>query len=175
MDIWMPRGSAGPLGETPQRGLKRSRNGQVREQSGFVDIARSMVRDAAPVSKLVETDDLVLGTEESMARMDASVQQWASASLEEREQTITLASAELGRLWNQQCDTKTLPGNVGPESDEGPRKAAYLGTFLLSLHHPSTNKPPVAPQAPQQKSVETCVTNTTEPLRISPSSPSRLD
>jgi hypothetical protein len=153
MDIWMPRASAGPLGETPQRGLKRSRDGQVREQSGFVDIARSLVRDASPVSKLVETDDLVLGTEEIMARMDASVQQWANASLEEREQTITLASAELGRLWNQQCDSKTLPGNVGPESEEGPKKAVYLATFLLSLHYPSTTKPPVAPQAHQRKAL----------------------
>ena len=153
MDIWVPRASAGPLGATPQRGLKRSRDGQVREQSGFVDIARSLVRDASPVSKLVETDDLVLGTEDIMAKMDASVQQWANASLEEREQTITLAAAELGRLWNQQLDTKTLPGNVGPESDEGPKKAAYLATFLLSLHYPSSTKSPVVPQSHQRKTL----------------------
>ena len=150
-DLWMPKESAGPLGETPQRGLKRSRNGQVREQSGMVDIARTMVRDAAPTSKLEESDDLVLGTEDIMARLDTSVQQWASSSLQERGETTSLATAELAKLWNQHCDTRTAGANIGPVSDEGTVKATYLSTLLLSLHHPSTTKPPVVPQSHQRK------------------------
>lgn len=151
MDLWMPKESVGPFGETLQRGLKRSRNGQVREQSGFVDIARTMVKEAASVSKLEESDDLVLGTDDIMARMNASVEQWGSMSFAQREETITLATAELAKFWNQQCDTKTLPGHVGPESDEGPKKAAYVSTLLLALHHPATSKPPVMAQSKQRK------------------------
>ena len=153
VDLWMPRESAGPLGETPQRGLKRSRNGQVREQSGMVDIARTMLKDAAPISKLKESDDLVLGTEDNMAKLDTSVQQWASLSLAERGETISLATAELAKLWNQQSDTKTAEGNIGPMSDEGTVKATYLSTLLLALHHPSTTKPPIAPQSHQRKAL----------------------
>ena len=153
VDIWLPKESVGAFGETPQRGWKRSRNGQVREQSGFVDIARTMVRDAAPVSKLEESGELVLGTEDIITRMDAALQPWGSISPEQRKELMTLATAELTQLWNQQCETRTLPGNVGPESDDGPRKAAYLATLLLALHHPSTNKPPVAPQSHQRKAL----------------------
>lgn len=152
-DLWMSKDSAGFLGDSPQRGLKRSRNGQVREQSGMVDIARTMVRDAAPVSELVEKDEVVIGTEEIMRKMEDAVQKEATASEEEREESIAITTAELGQLWNQQCGTNTIEGEIGPDSDDGATKAAYLSTLLMLLHHPSTTKPSTIPQPHQGKAL----------------------
>jgi hypothetical protein len=116
------------------------------------------------MSKLEESDDLVLGTEDIMAKLDTSVQQWASSSLQERGETISLATAELAKLWNQHCDTRTAEANIGPVSDEGTVKATYLSTLLLSLHHPSTTKPPVISQSHQRKALRLALQNTSVPL-----------
>ncbi|KAK3055111.1 hypothetical protein LTR09_003664 [Extremus antarcticus] len=127
--------------ESSPRGLKRSRNGQVREQesSGMAEIARAFTRDAGPAKAIEGPDDVVLGTEEVLASLDVAMHQQQQGG--SREGTITEAVTDLTRLWTQHTDDKTLPGAVGPDLDDALTKATYLSTLLLQLHNPHTTKP----------------------------------
>ena len=130
------------MGESP-RGLKRSRNGQVREQaeSGMADIARSYARDSCP-AQLFEPDDVILKTEDVMTRLDTAVHEQATA---DRDDAITSSVAELSKLWNAHSKLATQSGSLGPESDDALTKATYLATLLFQLHHPHSSKPTFAP------------------------------
>ncbi|KAK5170925.1 uncharacterized protein LTR77_004069 [Saxophila tyrrhenica] len=133
---------ASTIEQQSPRGLKRSRNGQVREQesSGMADIARAFARDAGPAKTVEGPDDVVLGTEEVLASLDMAMHQQRNATAS-REETVTQAVTDLTRLWTQHSDNKTLPGAVGPELDEPLTKATYLSSLLLQLHHPHTARP----------------------------------
>lgn len=126
---------------SPQRGLKRSRDGRVRDSEGseMADIARAYVRDNGPAHSLEEADDVILGTEHFLSEMDSTLHH-PGRTIASRDEVITDTAASLDRLWMQHCDNKTLPGAIGPEFDESFTKAAYISTLLLQLHYPHTTK-----------------------------------
>lgn len=105
----------------------------------MADIARAYVRDNGPARSLEEVDDVVLGTERSLAALDVTLHHHGSA-IASRDEVITNTVADLERLWMQHCDNKTLQGAIGPELDESITKAAYISTLLLQLHYPHTAK-----------------------------------
>ncbi|KAK4543936.1 hypothetical protein LTR36_004710 [Oleoguttula mirabilis] len=119
------------------RGLKRSRNGKVREQtqSDYPAIARGIASHAAPV-KLEEPDDMVLRQEEIMSRLEPLARERAG----ERDAAICEGVAELTKSWRQHSDAETKEGRLGPASDDAFTRATYLSSLLLQLHHPYTPK-----------------------------------
>ncbi|KAK3111428.1 hypothetical protein LTR53_013337 [Teratosphaeriaceae sp. CCFEE 6253] len=114
------------------RGLKRSRNGQVREQVGddYANIARGATGQAEAAS-LTEPDDVLLQEEVILSRMEQGKQ------LESAQE----AAHHLTRLWSQHTDPTTQEGKLGPEADDAFSKANYLSSLLLQLHHPHRLKP----------------------------------
>lgn len=130
------------VGESP-RGLKRSRNGQVREQveSDMPSIARSFARDSAPAG-LDRSDDTVLQTENIISSLDTYMRH---VSLTDADDQLTKGAAKLTKLWAQHSNPKSRPGAVGPESDDPLTKANYLSSLLLQLHHPHSSKPIFVP------------------------------
>lgn len=128
--------------ESSPRGLKRSRNGQIRERQSteMAANARAYAKDIGPAREIEGPDDVVLGTEEVLASLDIALHQQGNAT-ESREDTIRHAITDLTRLWTQHSDDKTLPGAVGPELDDALTKATYLSTLLLQLHNPHATKP----------------------------------
>ena len=139
-DIWAQQKSSF-IGESP-RGLKRSRDGAVRnhDRSDMGDIAKALARDTGTVQKLEEPDDVVLGTENTLASLDVAVHEQVG-SMKSRDEAATNATAALDKLWTQHSDTKTMPGAIGPELDDAMTKSTYLATLLLQLHTPYTTKP----------------------------------
>lgn len=119
------------------RGLKRSRNGKVREptESDYPSIARGMPGRATPV-RLEEADDILLQQEEMVSRMD----DLAAAQPNERDASITEGITTLTRLWQRRSDTTTKEGRLGPASDDALTRATYLSSLLLQLHHPHSAK-----------------------------------
>lgn len=120
------------------RGLKRSRNGQVREQaqSDYSAIARGVASHAASVT-LHEPDDVVLQQEEIMSRMEPL----AREQPRERDTAIPEGVAELAKVWRQHSSTETKEGRLGPAADDAFTRATYLSSLLLQLHHPHTSRP----------------------------------
>ncbi|KAK3708803.1 hypothetical protein LTR37_011324 [Vermiconidia calcicola] len=126
--------------EPSPRGLKRDRNGQVREQvdSGMADIARAFARDAGAAQRIAEADEVVVKTEDTLAGLDGAMRGQRNGTPDD---TISNAAADLTRLWSQHSENKTFSGGVGPESEDAVTKATYLSTLLLQLHHPHTTRP----------------------------------
>ncbi|KAK4951023.1 hypothetical protein LTR10_011016 [Elasticomyces elasticus] len=109
------------------RGLKRSRNGAVREQVGsdYASIARSVTSHAPG---LTEPDEMLLQQETILARLESS-------------KNTGEASEALTRLWARYSDPTTREGKLGPEAEDGVSKAVYLASLLLTLHHPHQQHP----------------------------------
>ncbi|EMC99101.1 hypothetical protein BAUCODRAFT_65665 [Baudoinia panamericana UAMH 10762] len=122
------------------RGLKRSRNGQVREQrpeSDYPAIARGITSHAR-LAVLSESDDLLLSEEEVLSEMMARRDNLSSAQE---------GATRLAKLWAKHSDSTTREGKIGPAVDDPITKANYLAALLLQLHHPHTvgqAKPPGA-------------------------------
>lgn len=118
---------------TSPRGLKRSRNGQIREQveSEYPGIARSLTAHAGP-AKLQESDDVLLQEEGILSQLDES----AMAPPHDRDSTIVEHVRELMRLFHQHGDMTTKEAGIGPEAGDGLSRASYLASLLLQLHHP---------------------------------------
>lgn len=115
------------IGMGSPRGLKRSRNGEVRNEAisgDFAAIARGMSSKTAP---LTEPDDLVLQQEALMVRMESRKDLAAAQS----------AATGLTRLYARQTAATTKDGSIGPENTDGLSRSAYLSSLLLALHHPS--------------------------------------
>ncbi|KAK5678729.1 hypothetical protein LTS10_009173 [Elasticomyces elasticus] len=113
------------------RGLKRSRNGAVREQVGsdYADIARSVTSHALSTTGLNEPDEMLLQQETILSRLESS-------------KNAGEASEALTKLWAQYADPTTREGKLGPEAEDGLSKAVYLASLLLQLHHPQTTQHP---------------------------------
>ncbi|KAK4892060.1 hypothetical protein LTR27_009410 [Elasticomyces elasticus] len=124
------------------RGLKRSRNGAVREQVGsdYADIARSVTSHVPSTSGLNEPDEMLIQQESILSRLESS-------------ENASEASEALTKLWAQYSDPTTREGKLGPEAEDGLSKAVYLATLLLQLHHPHTTQP--SKQHPQRKKENT--------------------
>ncbi|KAK5731676.1 hypothetical protein LTR17_011147 [Elasticomyces elasticus] len=107
------------------RGLKRSRNGAVREQVGsdYADIARSVTSHAPSTTGLTEPDEMLVQQEAILSRLESS-------------KNAGEASEALTKLWAQYSDPTTREGKLGPEAEDGLSKAVYLASLLLQLHHP---------------------------------------
>lgn len=118
---------------TSPRGLKRSRNGQIREQveSEYPGIARALTTRAGP-AKLEESDDMLLQEEEILSQLDKV----AVASPHDRDLAVGERVRELLKLFLQHGDMATKEAGVGPEAGDGLSKASYLASLLLQLHHP---------------------------------------
>ncbi|WPH03276.1 nucleoporin nup85 [Acrodontium crateriforme] len=119
------------------RGLKRSRNGKVREHkaSDMPALARGIVRQSKP-AQLNEPGDVILGTEEIISKLDASTQEQPA----ETSSLLTQAAVQLTNLWSKHGSTETCEGGIGPSSNEGLAKADYLSSLLLETHHPYSSK-----------------------------------
>lgn len=124
--------------DTP-RGLKRSRNGQIRDQhdSGMTAIARSYVRDTG-LAALVEQDDVILHTEHILSSVNNSGHEQDRGNSDEY---LMSSTAQVTRLWSQYAETTTNSGGVGPDSDDSFTKANYLASLLLQLHTPHSKNP----------------------------------
>ncbi|KAK5121311.1 hypothetical protein LTR85_005477 [Meristemomyces frigidus] len=120
------------------RGLKRSRNGMVREQtqSDYPTIAGGIANRAAS-GQLQEPDDVVLRQEEILSRMDPLAREQPNA----RDAAISAGVAELTEVWRRHSNTETKEGRLGPASDDAFTRATYLSSLLLKLHHPNTTRP----------------------------------
>lgn len=123
---------------TEPRGMKRSRNGALREpkQSEMPSIARVLCRAARP-ARLREPDALVLRSEEIMTRLDPIVQQNPAAA----DTLLADHATQISRLWRQHSDATTTEGGMGPASDGALSKATYLSSFLLQLYNPHALRP----------------------------------
>ncbi len=130
------------------RGTKRSRNGENMELDSEVStssepdhspiplIARNTAAKVGPAS-LHESDEMILGTEDQMGRLDSS-------DMGDRRQanpdTLSTVTGELVRFWQSLSDydgPTGQDGRIGPGEDASPiTKASYLGELLLQLHHP---------------------------------------
>ncbi|KAK5695800.1 hypothetical protein LTR97_008220 [Elasticomyces elasticus] len=112
------------------RGLKRSRNGAVREQVGsdYASIARSVTSHIPSTNSLTEPDEMLLQQETILSRLETS-------------KNTGEASEALTRLWARYSDPKTREGKLGPEAEDGVSKAVYLASLLLTLHHPHLQQP----------------------------------
>ncbi|KAF2768864.1 hypothetical protein EJ03DRAFT_383117 [Teratosphaeria nubilosa] len=119
------------------RGLKRSRNGKVREPvaSRYPDIARGFTSQA-PAAALQEPDDVVLKQEEILSELDRLAEQRAA----QRDASITERVAELSQLWQKYANKETKEAGVGPEAKDGFSKASYIASLLLSIHHPHSGR-----------------------------------
>ncbi|KAH9823766.1 Nup85 Nucleoporin [Teratosphaeria destructans] len=119
------------------RGLKRSRNGRVRESvaSQYPDIARG-ITSQGPAAALQEPDDVVLKQEEVLAELDRLAEQRATF----RDASITERVAELSQLWQKYANKETKEAGVGPEANDGFSKASYVASLLLSIHHPHSGR-----------------------------------
>ncbi|KAK5751557.1 hypothetical protein LTS12_018399 [Elasticomyces elasticus] len=126
------------------RGLKRSRNGAVREQVGsdYASIARSVTSHAPSTTGLTEPDEMLLQQETILARLESS-------------KNTGEASEALTRLWAQYSDPTTREGKLGPEAEDGVSKAVYLASLLLQLHHPHLQQQPSKPQPRKKNENET--------------------
>lgn len=121
------------------RGLKRSRDGQVRPPpagSGMADIARSYAGRSAP-AQLSEPDDVILRSEENMASLDVTVHERAAV---DRDETIVSSVAQLTKLAKDHSIRRTKLGSIGPDSEDPLSRATYVSTLLLQLHHPHSTK-----------------------------------
>ncbi|KAK1040243.1 hypothetical protein LTR33_015848, partial [Friedmanniomyces endolithicus] len=87
------------------RGLKRSRNGQVREQVGsdFANVARGLTGHA-PSAAFTEPDNVLLQQEVILSRMENRRNMEAAQE----------AATQLTRLWAQHADSATKEGKLGP-------------------------------------------------------------
>lgn len=111
------------IGTGSPRGLKRSCNGEVRNEAisgDFASIARGMSSKTAP---LTEPDDLVLQQEALMVRMESRKDLAAAQS----------AATGLTRLYARQTAATTKDGSIGPENTDGLSRSAYLSPLLLAF------------------------------------------
>ncbi|KAK5719118.1 hypothetical protein LTR15_007641 [Elasticomyces elasticus] len=117
------------------RGLKRSRNGAVREQVGsdYASIARSVTSHAPG---LTEPDEMLVQQETILSRLETS-------------KNAGEASEALTKLWARYSDPRTREGKLGPEAEDGVSRAVYLASLLLTLHHPHLQQP--SKQHPRKK------------------------
>lgn len=118
------------------RGLKRSRDGRIRENSGLEAIARGMTNRSKP-APLAERDEVVVGSEDFASKLDNNVRN----QLVHDDASLTDSCAQLTDLWSRYSDPTTKPGTLGPASNEAFTKANYLATLLLQLHYPHTSAP----------------------------------
>ena len=119
------------------RGLKRSRNGRVREHSAsdYPAIARGVASHAAP-TQLQEPDDVVLQQEDVMHRLE----RLAEAQPNERDAAISERLADFTKVWQRYSQTETREAELGPQSDDALTRATYLSSLLLQLHHPHSTR-----------------------------------
>ncbi|KAK3659849.1 hypothetical protein LTR22_008216 [Elasticomyces elasticus] len=125
------------------RGLKRSRNGAVREQVGsdYADIARSVTSHAPSTTGLNEPDEMLVQQETILSRLESS-------------KNAGEASEALTKLWARYADPTTREGKLGPEAEDGLSKAVYLASLLLTLHHPHQQQQ-TSKQQPRKKNETT--------------------
>ena len=134
-ELDLPQASGLPLAASP-RGLKRSRNGNVRPVSDMAAIAKDMGSHSnAP--ELRESDNMVVQTEHLVSDLNAHVRRQPAKA----DTILTETAAQLTQLWSQHSDATTKQGSLGPKATDGFSKANYLASLLLQLHLPHTNKP----------------------------------
>ena len=146
--------------ESP-RSTKRSRGGTAlshnasphgktglakKKDSALPGLARDIARQSDTVS-LDEPDELILGTEEQVNQLYPATQ-----SPEEQERIIQAALVAvpeaLSKLWQSCCGREyTKPAqedytiSIGPDEHASPmRKASFLSSLLLYIHHPPAAK-----------------------------------
>lgn len=137
------RGRAAPLYNSSHHGIK----GLVKTRdSALPGLARHLARQHDIVS-LDEPDELILGTEELVDQLYPATQ-----SPEEQERIIQASLAAvpeaLSRLWQSCCDRESRKAaqednavRIGPDEHASPmRKASFLSTLLLYIHHPPAAK-----------------------------------
>ena len=126
------------MGASP-RGLKRSRNGHVKENEkpAFAEIARAMADngDAA----VVDADDVVLGSE-TIVRGLHEVLNGLAPGDPAAQAEITNVGARLSQLWRRNDTPETQPLGIGPKSDSALDRASWLSSLLLQLHQPHTTR-----------------------------------
>lgn len=133
------RGTAGLLSGSSYHG---KRDHITKRDSALPGVARDLAKQHDTVS-LEEPDELILGTEELVNKLYPATQ-----SPEEQER-ITQAAlitipAALSKLWQSCCDQEyrgpdheDYDTSIGPNEHASPmRKASFLGTLLLRVHHP---------------------------------------
>ena len=111
------------------RGLKRSRNGQVREQAQgeYAAIARTMARQSRKVPRLTASDDVVLQQEQIMSDLDARLQDTDV----DPEEICGDGVAQLTKLWAQHSDSATKEGKLGPASAAALTRSNFIASLLL--------------------------------------------
>jgi hypothetical protein len=119
------------LPTTSPRGLKRSRDGRVREPSSFANIARGLSGKAGALN---DKDNIIIESEGLLSELDARVRRQPNqvASI------LTDTVAQLTKLWSREAKAATKPGEMGPQSDDAFTSANYLASLLLQMHHPHT-------------------------------------
>ena len=113
------------------RGLKRSRNGEIREQGGYIAIAKSFT-DRTVLAELREDDDVVIKEEDILSRLDAA----AASQPKDLHVALSENAAQVTALWNAHADSATKGAGIGPAADGALSRANYVASLLLSLHHP---------------------------------------
>ena len=135
--------------EESPRGFKRSRDGTVKEQDDrrIADTARDMARNAGHAPLNEELDDVVLQTENLLTHLDVNIgSKLRSPPYGNKDDVFTSAAAQLTNIWAQHSKLKTIPGGIGPESEDALTTATYISSLLFQLHTPfPMDRPPSAP------------------------------
>lgn len=134
-----PRGSKRSRnGDVMRASVRSSRAGPASKESAIPAIAKSMGSNTK--ATLEERDELVLGTEAVLDRLDKAIQLQAS---DELELIFGHAVHDLTNEWNKHTKKESLPAAIGPQHKSGLAKANFLASLLLQLHHPTpTGKVP---------------------------------
>ena len=131
-----------------------SRTSRLRKKSAIPSIAKSMAIQMNAAS-LTEEDSFILATESPLNSMYA-VKDNDSVSQLDKEYSLETTSQHLCELWSKYSNRgentrekqKDATFSIGPQEEEpSARKATFISTLLLPLHHPpkATGKQALAP------------------------------
>lgn len=115
---------------------------QEAEPGSISDGVKGMARAAAqPTAELFESDQLVLGTEQIIDRLNVLAQSEASHD-SPSDGVYSSACQDLLKLWSTAAGNRVPASSIGPSSSASPiAKALFPTSLLLSLHHqpPTSN------------------------------------
>lgn len=162
--------AAGSVPDTP-RGIKRSRFGdtissilqsspakatnRIVKESDIPKIAKSIASSMQP-AELHEPDGFVLETEKLLSHLH-SVGEESQDTEPSPGTQLSKITEQLTKTWHSLAkndstspDDEGVVGAIGPPDEASPiRKANFVGSLLISLHHPPSKKPSQGPSAPR--------------------------
>ena len=134
--------AASSIRSKPQSEIRFARRRDTEIHASAIDFAKEVGS-----AKLVESDELILGTEDLIGSLQTAKEQGEQD--QHIQDALTAVPEALSRLWHSCCNKlssdisteEDIEISIGPGRQDPPlKKAEFLASLLLQMHHPPATK-----------------------------------